>query len=102
MSTGSKPVLRMRRPSRPQPTPCTSWRVAVAQMTFAPTIQANLKAIANFIEQAARRGADVILFPECAVTGYAYDFPSLRPAEIRQALARVSAAAAADGINVLV
>jgi predicted amidohydrolase len=71
-------------------------------MTFAPTIQANLKAIANFTEQAARRRADVILFPECAVTGYAYDFPSLRPAEIRQALARVSAAAAADGINVLV
>ena len=40
--------------------------------------------------------------PNVAVTGYAYDFSTLRREEIRDALAAVGSLAAAMGVNVLI
>jgi predicted amidohydrolase len=78
-------------------------RIAAVQMKFAPTIEGNLGKIEAAIREAViRRRADVVLFPECATTGYAYDFSSLRPTEIREALARVGKLAAAHRVNILV
>jgi predicted amidohydrolase len=77
-------------------------RVAAVQMKFAPAIDDNLAAMRRALGEAARRRADVVLFPECAVTGYGYDFASLRPAEIRGALAAVGQMAATARTNVLV
>jgi predicted amidohydrolase len=77
-------------------------RVAAVQMKFAPTIEGNLAAIERFLATAAGRRADAVLFPECAVTGYGYDFSSLKPAEIRDALATVGQMAARFQIHVLV
>ena len=56
--------------SSPQP---THWRVAAVQIKFARMIEENVAAIDAAVRQAARRRADVVLFPECAVTGYGYD-----------------------------
>ncbi len=76
-------------------------RVAAVQMTFAPTIDENLEKIERTVGEAARGKADAVLLPECATTGYAYDFSRLTRAEIRTALAAVGAAAARFRINVL-
>jgi len=77
-------------------------RVAAVQMKFAPSIAGNLAKIAAALGRARRRKADAVLFPECAVTGYSYDFRSLRPAEIRDALRVVGALARQAKANVLV
>jgi len=70
-------------------------------MRFAPTIGGNLAKIREAIAEAVRRKADAVLFPECATTGYSYDFRSLRPGEIRDALAAVAELARHHGVNVL-
>jgi predicted amidohydrolase len=77
-------------------------RVAAAQMRFEPTIDANLGNIEVLTAQAARQRADAVLFPECAVTGYAYDFHSLAKGEVLDALSVVSDLAARYRTNLLV
>jgi predicted amidohydrolase len=77
-------------------------RIAAVQMRFAPSVEGNVGQIVEFTRLAARRRADAVLFPECAVTGYAYDFDALRPAQIHNALAEIAAAAAKHHINLLV
>ena len=77
-------------------------RVAAVQMTFAPTIDGNLESIERLLSKAARLRADAVLFPECAVTGYGYDFTSLKPAPVREAMYAVAGFAAATRTNVLV
>ena len=76
-------------------------RVAAVQMKFAPTIAGNLAKIEQLLGEAASRRADVVLLPECATTGYAYDFSRLKPAEIADALAFVGRMAARFRLNVL-
>ena len=71
-------------------------------MKFAPTIDENLAKIEHLLGEAARRRADAVLLPECATTGYAYDFSRLKPAEIASALATVGRMAARFRMNVLV
>jgi predicted amidohydrolase len=71
-------------------------------MKFAPTIDGNLAKIEHLLGEAARRRADAVLLPECATTGYAYDFSRLKPAEIASALATVGRMAAQFRMNVLV
>lgn len=80
----------------------TVLRIAAAQMQFATTIEGNLNSITTLAREAARRRADAVLFPECAVTGYAYDFRTLKPAEIREALSAVGEVAARHSMNLLV
>ena len=69
-------------------------RVAAVQMRFADSIDGNLGKIEHAAAQAAKAGADAVLFPECATTGYAYDFGSLRPADVRRCLTAVGDIAA--------
>jgi predicted amidohydrolase len=77
-------------------------RAAAVQMKFAPTIAENLAAMERLLAEAARRRAKVVLFPECATTGYACDFSRLRAAEVHSALTAVGQWAARFGIHVLV
>ncbi len=58
--------------------------------------------IEQFVRESARHRADAVLFPECAVTGYAYDFQTLESSEIRAALQSIGTMAAKRKINVLV
>jgi predicted amidohydrolase len=71
-------------------------------MKFAPTIAGNLAKIETALRTAVRQRADAVLFPECATTGYACDFTTLKPTEVRDALAQVSALAAQLRMNVLI
>lgn len=77
-------------------------RVAAVQMKFAPTIDENLAKIEEQLSEAARRQVDAVLLPECATTGYAYDFSRLKPAEIASALVAVGKMATRLRMNVLV
>ena len=71
-------------------------------MKFRPTIGRNVAQIVDRIHSAARAGADVVLFPECAVTGYRRDFKGLTPGPVNQGCADVARAARAARCNVLV
>ena len=80
----------------------TKLRIAAVQMKFRPTIRENVQQIAESIHSAARAGADVVLFPECAVTGYRRDFKGLTPGPVNQGCAEVAQAAREARCNVLV
>lgn len=77
-------------------------RVAAVQMKFAPTIDENLARIDRLADRAARRRADVVLFPECAVTGYAFDFHRLTNDRVAHALRAISRSARRLETNLLV
>lgn len=76
-------------------------RVAAVQMRFAASLAENLAKVAAALRSAARRKADVVLFPECATTGYNCDFTKLTRSEVRDTLDRVGALAAQFKVNVL-
>src|SRR5215510_11539094 len=78
------------------------WRVAAVQMEFGRTIAENLAKIAQAVARAADGKADVVLFPECAVTGYGHDFSWLKPSQLREPLYAVGDIAAHHDVNVLV
>lgn len=77
-------------------------RVAAVQCQFQPTIAGNTLRIVNAIRKAARAHADIVLFPECAVTGYNLDFKDIDPAAVAQALREISETARSCSCNVLV
>jgi len=76
-------------------------RVAVVQMKFADSLPGNFAKIERALHEAARKHADVVLFPECATTGYACDFSSLKPQQLRRTVRAAGELAAAHRINVL-
>ena len=67
--------------------------IAVAQIKFRAAIGENVSWITEVIHSSARSGADAILFPECAVTGYNCDFASLSRSEISGALRTIASEA---------
>lgn len=77
-------------------------RVAAVQMIFADSFAGNLEKIERAAIKAVADGADAVLFPECATTGYACDFGALKPAVLRQSLHSVAAVAARLRVNLLV
>lgn len=79
-----------------------SLRIAAVQSIFADSIDGNLKKIERAATQAAADGADAVLFPECATTGYACDFDALKPAALRPALRSIATLAARLRVNLLV
>jgi predicted amidohydrolase len=62
----------------------------------------NVELISRLIAQASRTGCDVVLFPECALTGYNVDFRKLARAEIENGLNAVADAARAARCHVLI
>jgi predicted amidohydrolase len=76
--------------------------IAAAQMKFRAAIADNLASITRSIQAAATAGADAILFPECAVTGYDCDFAAVSPLEVETALKTIASAARAARCHVLV
>ena len=82
--------------------PKTRLTVAVAQMKFRAGIDENVSWIAEVIHSSAKKGAEAVLFPECAVTGYNCDFARISPSAIDAALAKVARHARAARCSVLV
>jgi len=58
--------------------------------------------IGQTILDTARQGADIQLFPECAVTGYNYDFDELTPGDIDGAISYLAGIVKQARCNVLV
>ena len=77
-------------------------QVAAVQMRFRPRLDENVAQIIERVHEAARGGADVILFPECAVTGYRREFKGIKPEPVNRACAKVARAAREARCNVLV
>jgi predicted amidohydrolase len=71
-------------------------------MKFADSMDGNLGKIEHEAAQAVLAGADAVLFPECATTGYGYDFGLLRPADVRRCLTAVGEIAARLKTHLLV
>ena len=80
----------------------SSLTIAIAQMRFRSSTEENVEWIENVIHSSARGGADVVLFPECSVTGYNRDFSIIPHSEITTAFEVISRAARAAKCNVLV
>jgi predicted amidohydrolase len=76
--------------------------IAVAQMKFRPAVSENVVFITDIIRSSAKAGARVILFPECAVTGYRCEFGKISPAVIETALQNIASAARVANCYVLV
>ncbi len=76
-------------------------QIAAVQLRFRRTLPENVELIRRFISEAARAGSDVVLFPECALTGYPVDFERLPRGEVEQGLKAVSEAAKAHRCHVL-
>ncbi|MFO1500755.1 MAG: carbon-nitrogen hydrolase family protein [Verrucomicrobiota bacterium] len=76
--------------------------VGAVQMKFHHDIAANVDSICRQIRSAAERRVDMLLFPECALTGYNRDFHTVLQAEVIAGLAAVAQSARASHCNVLV
>src|SRR5882672_9779080 len=76
-------------------------RITAAQLKFRRTLSENVELVRRLIAEAAQAGSDVVLFPECALTGYNVDFHKVGQGEIEKALKAVSDAARACCCNVL-
>lgn len=81
--------------------PANILRIAAAQLKFRQTLPENVALIRQFIAKASRSGSDVVLFPECALTGYNVDFNQLGRDEIERGLEAVADAAKTHRCHVL-
>lgn len=77
-------------------------RIAVAQMNSFGSLDENLGRIEELATAASQTGADAVLFPECATTGYGCDFGALHTEKLRAGLWRLAALASRLRINLLV
>src|SRR6185369_9267807 len=77
-------------------------QISVAQLKFRPTVTENVQLISRLVAAAARADSDVVLFPECALTGYNVDFRRLARREIEAGLKAVATTARAHRCHVLV
>lgn len=76
-------------------------KVAVAQILTYPDVAQSERKIARWIEAAAQVGADVVVFPEACLCGYAYTpayWATADPAAFQAAEARLTALAAAHDL----
>jgi len=88
--------------TRPNKSGAPGLTVAVAQMKFRASIGDNVAWIVEKIYASSKAGADVVLFPECAVTGYNRDFSTIDASEIEAARAAISQATRTVNCHALV
>ncbi len=82
--------------------PAKLLQIAAAQLKLRRTLPENVEIIRRLIAKATRAGSDVVLFPECALTGYNVDFRKLARGEIENGLKAVSDSARAHRCHVLI
>lgn len=72
--------------------------VAVVQLRSSTNLVENAERIANYIQKAATNGADVVVFPECALSGYFEDvITRLSSADLQRAEERLAQACKQSG-----
>jgi len=81
-------------------------RLATAQFELTDNIDRNLQAILDLAQKAIEADSRLIVFPECALTGYPGgdmdDLSRIDPHDVRQALQRISVQASELGIFIAV
>lgn len=77
-------------------------QITAAQLKFRRPLPENVELLRQLIAEAAWAGSDVILFPECALTGYNIDFRTVSRDEIEHGLKAVSDAAKTSQCQVLI
>ncbi len=83
--------------------PVKSLRVSVVQMRSAANLEENITKTTRFLEQAAKDGARVVVFPECSVTGYSPETAKrLSAEELAAAERRVAEACKRIGVYAIV
>jgi predicted amidohydrolase len=82
--------------------PAVEIKIAAAQMAVSRNRDRNVSRMERMIGEAAAQNADVILFPELAVTGTDQkDILAAKPADLAAALRRIQTAARTGGISVV-
>jgi predicted amidohydrolase len=76
--------------------------IAAVQMKFRNAISENIEFITTTIEESAKTGTEVILFPECAVTGYNCDLGKVSRVEVESGLEVIAKVAGVAKCYVLV
>ncbi len=80
-----------------------SLKVAVVQMRSSRNLDENVSHITNSIHQCARQGARVVVFPECALSGYFVEVVTkLSAAQLTNAAQQVAEACRAAGVYAVV
>jgi predicted amidohydrolase len=88
-------------PFRPCESPEVAVKLAAAQMTVSRDVEENLRRMEHQARAAAAQGADLVAFPELAVTGVRpEDIREARPAALGRALERLCAVARENRIAV--
>ncbi len=77
-------------------------RVAAVQMKFAPSVAGNLVKIESALASLRRQRPDAVLFPECATTGYGFEFKKLARPELTAAVDCLKSLALRFKVNLLV
>ena len=81
-------------------------RLATAQFQLSDNIDRNLEAVTALAEKADKAGARLIVFPECALSGYPGgdmdDLSGIDPIDIQEALQKISAQASGLGMHIAV
>ncbi len=76
--------------------------VTAAQLKFRRTLEENVDLIRRSIAEAARSGSEVVLFPECALTGYNAALHRLGRGQVENGLKAVAEAARTHRCHVLI
>ncbi len=82
--------------------PAKVLQIAAVQLKFRRTLPENAALVCRFIAAAAGSGCDVVLFPECALSGYNVDFRRIAREEVERGLKSVAEAARMHRCHVLV
>jgi len=84
-------------------TNASPFKVAAVQMRSSRSLAGNLARITNSIRDCAEQGARVIVFPECALTGYFADAATNSSAtQLAEAEQQIAAACRAAGVHTIV
>lgn len=88
---------------KPLPSVARDVRIAVAQMTCSNSVSTNAEKVLDFIRQAAAGNADIVVFPELALTGSrGEDVRAVDQATLESALRTIRHEAKAGAIHVIV
>jgi predicted amidohydrolase len=81
-------------------------RIALAQIELTPSLELNTAAVLDTLERAQQGGADIVLFPECVLTGYLgferLVLDSLDPAAVHDAVIGVQQQCARRSIGAVI
>jgi len=82
--------------------PAEALCITAAQLKFRRSLPENVQVIRRCIARAAAAGSDLVLFPECALTGYNVNFRQFTCDELEKGLAAIAHAARLHGCHVLI